>query len=353
MLKDISCFTAPIPLTTPEILTPNVAPNGTATQSSNYHHSTRFTDPDYAFYAIDGIFATDILDAHARCSLTLHNSPGNWWKLDLLSNHIVENIALTTRKNGGRFFKFNLFGICLNQVLNIISNYSTLLVANKKLFFTVQSATHFLAMSVRLNSCLIYRRLIFQNWLYKDVCRKIMNNQHQVCILEANYYLSVYVDFNLVLSTEQKNHFSLIKFCHCTLKSRKILNFVIRKRAQKIMQNVFIYSQQTVKFLHWCQLQFRRSFIQTVRARVDSILRIGNESLRMSTRNPRQICHHSFWWKQKRIFTVVWGSSARRTWVHKSCRFVTLHYIQTTVRVRYWTQYYHWGNNFVDISLVS
>ena len=115
MLKDFSCFTAPTPLTKPEILTPNVAPNGTATQSSNYHHSTRFADPDYAFYAIDGIFATDILDAHARCSLTLNNSPGNWWRLDLLSNHILENIALTTRKYGGMFLEFSLLGLYLNQ----------------------------------------------------------------------------------------------------------------------------------------------------------------------------------------------------------------------------------------------
>ena len=44
--------------------------------------------------------------------------------------------------------------------------------------------------------------------LYKDVQRKIMNNQHYKCILEANYYLSVYnVHFKLRSSTEQKNSY--------------------------------------------------------------------------------------------------------------------------------------------------
>ena len=31
----------------------------------------------------------------------------------------------------------------------------------------------------------------FRNWQYKDIDRKILNNQHHTCILEANYYLSV------------------------------------------------------------------------------------------------------------------------------------------------------------------
>ena len=35
-----------------------------------------------------------------------------------------------------------------------------------------------------------------------------MNNQHHACILEANFYLSIYiVHFKLALSTEYKNSF--------------------------------------------------------------------------------------------------------------------------------------------------
>ena len=33
---------------------------------------------------------------------------------------------------------------------------------------------------------------ISRNWQYKDIYRKIINNQHNACILETNYYLSVY-----------------------------------------------------------------------------------------------------------------------------------------------------------------
>ena len=45
--------------------------------------------------------------------------------------------------------------------------------------------------------------VISRNWQYKDVNKKIMNNQHHTCIHEANYYLSVFnVHFKLALSTE-------------------------------------------------------------------------------------------------------------------------------------------------------
>ena len=51
--------------------------------------------------------------------------------------------------------------------------------------------------------------LIFRNWQYKNVCRRIMYNQHHTCVLEADYYLSFYnVHFKLDLSTEwNKNVF--------------------------------------------------------------------------------------------------------------------------------------------------
>ena len=47
---------------------------------------------------------------------------------------------------------------------------------------------------------------ISRNWQYKDVYRKIMNDQHHACILEANYYLSVYnVHFKLALSSSRSS----------------------------------------------------------------------------------------------------------------------------------------------------
>ena len=72
---------------------------------------------------------------------------------------------------------------------------------------------------------------ISRNWQFKDVCSKRTENQHHTSILEANYYLSVYiVHYKLASSTEQKILFSFIQICHCTLKSKKstILKFVIR-----------------------------------------------------------------------------------------------------------------------------
>ena len=60
------------------------------------------------------------------------------------------------------------------------------------------------------------------NWQYKDIYRKIMNNQHHTCILEAHYYLSVYnVYFISFIYRVKKKLFLLTQFCHCTLKSRK------------------------------------------------------------------------------------------------------------------------------------
>ena len=42
-----------------------------------------------------------------------------------------------------------------------------------------------------------------QNWQHKDVYRKVMNNQHQVCIAGANYNLGIYdVHFKLAVATE-------------------------------------------------------------------------------------------------------------------------------------------------------
>ena len=79
-----------------EVLSPNVALNGIATQITNFNHG--YGDPDYASYAIDGDFSTDILGARHRCAVTLNNMYGAWWQVDLLRLYIIEKVALTTRK---------------------------------------------------------------------------------------------------------------------------------------------------------------------------------------------------------------------------------------------------------------
>ena len=82
------------------LLIPNVALNGEATQSSDHHHTvavhgTSFVDPDYAHYAIDGKFGTD-LGARDRCAIT-NADPGAWWQADLKYQMKIEKVAVTTR----------------------------------------------------------------------------------------------------------------------------------------------------------------------------------------------------------------------------------------------------------------
>ena len=84
-------------------LVPNVARNGFATQSSDYHHMTRFDDPDYPFYAIDGDFSTE-LSKGARCAITLDNLGGNWWQVDLLTQYLIIEVAITTRHTLGEYY---------------------------------------------------------------------------------------------------------------------------------------------------------------------------------------------------------------------------------------------------------
>ena len=48
-----------------------------------------------------------------------------------------------------------------------------------------------------------------------------MNNHHHNCIPEAIYYLSVYnMHFKFRFIYWVKKYFSLIQFCHCTLKCK-------------------------------------------------------------------------------------------------------------------------------------
>ena len=81
-----------------ELLTPNVALIGNATQISSFHHSSLFSDPDYAKYAIDGNFSTDMHQSGARCAHTGYEF-GAWWQVDLQNQFEIKKVAITTRKN--------------------------------------------------------------------------------------------------------------------------------------------------------------------------------------------------------------------------------------------------------------
>ena len=87
-----------------EILFPNVALNGTATLSSNYHHGAYFEDTDQAFYAIDGNFLTDVHGLRAQCAITNHDL-GAWWQVDLKMYDLIQKVAITTRKDAGTNLK--------------------------------------------------------------------------------------------------------------------------------------------------------------------------------------------------------------------------------------------------------
>ena len=81
-----------------EFLNPNIALYGEATQSSNFHHSDQFGDPDVANYAIDGVFDTDIRGSSARCAVKQMEQNAAWWQVDLKAEYEVYKVALTTRK---------------------------------------------------------------------------------------------------------------------------------------------------------------------------------------------------------------------------------------------------------------
>ncbi len=81
-------------------LSPNIALNGIADQSTDHHHTYLFSDPDSAQYAIDGDFNSDMYMQSGRCAQT-EATAGAWWRLDLLTEYHVSAVAITTRKNHG------------------------------------------------------------------------------------------------------------------------------------------------------------------------------------------------------------------------------------------------------------
>ena len=77
------------------LLTPNIARNGKATQSSNNKHA-HHSDPGYAKYAIDGNFNTNT-GSSERCTHTKPNT-GAWWQVDLLQTYQIYKISITNRE---------------------------------------------------------------------------------------------------------------------------------------------------------------------------------------------------------------------------------------------------------------
>ena len=100
-----------------ELLTPNVALNGEATQSSSSQHDM-FSDPDDAHYAIDGNFSTDVLGSGARCAITKPLS-GSWWQVDLKYEFEITKVAVTTRKYC-KLLYFSISGISLYITLMVM-----------------------------------------------------------------------------------------------------------------------------------------------------------------------------------------------------------------------------------------
>ena len=85
-------------LSFPVLLTSNVATNGIATQISDYYNPVR-GNPDYASYAIDGDFSTNINEG--RCSKT-GRSFGAWWQVDLKRPFDINKVAITARDRNGK-----------------------------------------------------------------------------------------------------------------------------------------------------------------------------------------------------------------------------------------------------------
>ena len=91
-----------------QLLNPNIARKGTATQISTYSRST--TSIDHAYHSIDGDFSTDI-SGGALCATTRSNA-GAWWQVDLSVKSLIVNVSVTTRRNYGNFlYSFSFVSI--------------------------------------------------------------------------------------------------------------------------------------------------------------------------------------------------------------------------------------------------
>ena len=91
-------FQGPLSCGATEQLTPNIAPNGVASQISDYSHSG---DLQYARHANDGNFGTNAFAASSKCAIT-KSETGAWWQLDLLVKHDIPKVGITTRDSLGK-----------------------------------------------------------------------------------------------------------------------------------------------------------------------------------------------------------------------------------------------------------
>ena len=84
-------------------LTPNVAPDGVASQISDY---SRSGDLQYAHYANDGNFGTNAYSASLPCAIT-NSETGAWWQVDLLERYNIPKVGITTRNSAGKILSFS------------------------------------------------------------------------------------------------------------------------------------------------------------------------------------------------------------------------------------------------------
>lgn len=89
----MKCYYFVVDLGGVELLIPNVALNGKATQSQD----DRYSDPDDAQYAIDGNFSTGVLRDGTSCAISKPQS-GSWWQVDLKYDFEITKVAVTAEK---------------------------------------------------------------------------------------------------------------------------------------------------------------------------------------------------------------------------------------------------------------
>ena len=77
-----------------EQLSPNIALEGSATQSSNFENN------HFAKYAIDGIFTTDLITL-GQCTHT-NKDAGAWWQVEFTDIYTMQKVAITIRKSSGK-----------------------------------------------------------------------------------------------------------------------------------------------------------------------------------------------------------------------------------------------------------
>ena len=73
-----------------EQLWPNIALEGSATQSSNHGQN-------FAVHAIDGNFTTDMV--HLGSCAHTNEDVGAWWQVEFTDVYRIQKVAITTRRS--------------------------------------------------------------------------------------------------------------------------------------------------------------------------------------------------------------------------------------------------------------